>query len=112
MKILLDENMPKKVCFRLLERPGVTDVRTVREMGWNGRKNGELLGLLTLNGFDTFITIDKSLYKQQNLEKFSITVIVLNVKTTKYEDIQPAFQELYTLLEQGFHDKLIIITPA
>jgi hypothetical protein len=94
MKILLDENMPKKVRFRLLERPCVTEVKTVREMEWNGRKNGELLGLLTLHGFTVFITIDKSLYKQQNLNKFSITVIVLNVKTTKYEDIQPTFGQL------------------
>jgi len=40
------------------------EVYTVREKNWNGRKNGELLGLMTLDGFDAFVTIDKSLQFQ------------------------------------------------
>ncbi|WP_158552522.1 DUF5615 family PIN-like protein [Spirosoma telluris] len=111
MKILLDENLPKRLRFRLLSRHGITDVKTVREMGWNGRKNGELLGLLTFNGFDILITIDKSLYKQQNLAKFAVTVIVLNVKTTKYQDIQLTLPKLYDLLHERPNGKVVIIDP-
>lgn len=111
MKILLDENVPKKLRFRLKSRPGVTDVQTVRDMGWNGRKNGELLGLLTLNGFNLLITIDKSLYKQQNLDNFPVTVVVLNVKTTKYEDIQPIFSQLFNTILSPPPGKVIILTP-
>jgi len=43
MKILLDENLPKqlKVDF------GIDyDVKTVRDMGWLGKNNGELLELI------------------------------------------------------------------
>lgn len=40
MKILLDENMPTKVKYDFGESH---EVRTVRDMGWLGKKNGELL---------------------------------------------------------------------
>ena len=83
MKVLLDENIPKRLQFRIQERPGITEVRTIREMGWNGKTNGELLHLLTNNGFDVLVTLDKGLYEQQNLTKFSITVILLRAKTNK-----------------------------
>lgn len=53
MKILLDENIPVKVRFDFGEG---YEVRPVRDMGWLGKKNGELLGLAAFNGFDIFIT--------------------------------------------------------
>jgi hypothetical protein len=37
------------------------EVRTVKDMDWLGKKNGELLGLAAFNGFDLFITLDKNL---------------------------------------------------
>jgi len=74
MKILLDENIPTKIKFDFGED---FEVKSVRDMGWLGKKNGELLGLITLTGFDFFITLDKNLRHQQNLEKFDITIILL-----------------------------------
>ena len=45
MKILLDENLPKKLKADF----GIEhEVKTVRDMGWLGKKNGELLGLIVL----------------------------------------------------------------
>ena len=53
MKILLDENLPR----RLKADFGADfEVYTVRDMNWLGKKNGELLGLIVFNGFDIFIT--------------------------------------------------------
>lgn len=111
MKILLDENIPKRLRFRIQGRPGITQVSTIKEMGWNGKTNGELLRLLTENGFDVLITLDKGLYQQQNLTKFSITVVLLRVKTNKYEDIQPILQKLYSSLAERPSGKLVIIEP-
>lgn len=37
-------------------------------MGWNGKTNGDLLNLMT--EYEFLITLDKGLYKQQNLENF------------------------------------------
>ena len=67
MKVLLDENLPTKLRFDFSKD---FQIITVKEMGWLGKKNGELLGLLTLNGFDCFVTVDKNLKYQQNLSKF------------------------------------------
>ncbi len=55
MKILLDENLPRQL---KADFGADYDVRTVRDMGWLGKKNGELLGLIVFNGFDFLVTID------------------------------------------------------
>lgn len=57
MKILLDENLPRKLQVDLGPE---NEVRTVGDMDWNGKKNGELLGLMVTNGFEGFVTIDKN----------------------------------------------------
>ena len=56
MKVLLDENIPYKVKFDFGKE---FEVKSVRDVGWLGKKNGELLGLITFNGFDFFITLIK-----------------------------------------------------
>ena len=56
MKILLDENLPKKLKINFAAEH---EIFTVREKGWNGKKNGELLGLITLDGFDVFVRLIK-----------------------------------------------------
>jgi predicted nuclease of predicted toxin-antitoxin system len=55
MKILLDENIPIKV---LTDFGRDFEVKSAREMGWHGKTNAELLGLMVLNNFDFFITLD------------------------------------------------------
>ena len=56
MRILLDECLPKKLKKDFSNH----EVKTVPEMGWAGKKNGELLPLLE-NHFDIFITADQNL---------------------------------------------------
>lgn len=63
MKLLLDENLPGKI---KTDFGPDFEVRTVRDMGWLGKKNGALLGLMAFNGFDFFVTIDRNLCNQQN----------------------------------------------
>ncbi len=74
MKILPDESLPRK-----LSRDFGPDheVFTVREMNWLGQKNGALLRLMADNGFEVFVTVDRNLPYQQNLEKLPIAVFVL-----------------------------------
>ncbi len=56
-------------------------------MGWLGKKNGELLGLMVLNGFDFFITLDKNLKHQQNLPKFDMTIFILLASNNKHQTL-------------------------
>jgi hypothetical protein len=64
MRILLDECVPRRLRQEL---PG-HDVRTVQELGWSGKKNGELLQLMAGQGFEVLVTVDQSIRHQQNLQ--------------------------------------------
>ena len=44
MKILLDESLPRKIRNDFAEEH---EIKTVRDMGWLGKRNGELLKLMT-----------------------------------------------------------------
>jgi hypothetical protein len=70
MKLLLDENLPKRL---KQDFPG-HKVFTVRDKKWNGIKNGELLKLIIENALLTF---DQNLLYQQNFNKYYTTVFVL-----------------------------------
>jgi predicted nuclease of predicted toxin-antitoxin system len=83
MKILLDECVTKRLKKHLEE----FEVFTVRELGLGGMKNGILLSYCVENGFDILLTIDKNLMFQQNLEKYLITIVVLNSFTSKIEEL-------------------------
>jgi len=49
---------------------------TVQEMGWSGRKNGDLLKAAAQH-FTIFITADQQLRYQQNLTDNPLAIIVL-----------------------------------
>lgn len=80
MKLLLDENLPKRLKQDFPEH----QVSTVRDKGWNGVKNGELLKLMVADGFQALLTFDKNLQHQQNFEKYTLTVFVLNASINTY----------------------------
>ena len=107
MKILLDENLPKK----LKSNFGTNhEVFTVGEMGWAGKKNGELLGLMTINGFHAFITIDKNLRHQQNLNRFPIKCFILNAPNNRLDTLRPIIKKLMDALGGEFSESIIEIS--
>lgn len=107
MKILLDENMPTKVKYDFGEG---FNVNTVRDMGWLGKKNGELLGLAAFNGFDIFITLDKNLKNQQNLNKVDLRFIVLLAKDNKHQTLQPYIEKVRLILKTSGLPKIVIVS--
>ncbi len=80
MRLLLDENIPKKLKN---DFPG-HEIFTIKERGWNELKNGLLLQKLMENGFHALITFDKNLQHQQNFSKHSITIFVLSARINRY----------------------------
>ena len=98
MKILLDENLPTKLKFDFGE--GI-EIFTVKDMGWLGKKNGELLGLAELNGFNLFVTIDKNLKHQQSIYKFNLKFIILLAVDNKHQTLQPYINRVKSLLTGG-----------
>ncbi len=73
MRILLDEDLPRRLASHLSSSMSVS---TVGDCGWLGKKNGELL-LLAEKQFDAFVTMDRGIEFQQNLANFKIAVILL-----------------------------------
>ena len=71
MKILLDESLPRKLKYDFGEEH---EVITVRDKDWLGKKNGELLKLMISEEFEIFITVDRNLPYQQNLERFPLCI--------------------------------------
>ena len=96
MRLLLDENLPKRL---KLDFP-LHEVFTVREKGWNGIKNGELIRLLIADNFDVLLTFDKNLHHQQNLAKYPITVIVLTAENNTYAILSLLTPEINLVLRQ------------
>ncbi len=99
MKVLLDECLPKK-----LKREVVADeVKTVPEVGWAGKKNGELLRLAQLD-FDVLLTNDQNIEHQQNLKNFDLAFVVLVALTNDIEDLtplMPAANEAMRMIKPG-----------
>jgi len=107
MKILLDENLPRKL---KADFGHGFEVKTVSEMNWQGKKNGELLGLIAFNGFDIFVTIDKNLQYQQNLDKFNISIFLLLAVNNRRETLQKLIDQVKEIIHKGDFGKLTKIS--
>ena len=74
MKVLLDENLP----HRLRHYLSGPEVFTVRNRGWSGLSNGELLQTAEKEGFDIFLTGDQTMSYEQNFTGRQIAIVVLS----------------------------------
>ena len=98
MKILLDESLPRKLKYDFGEEH---EVSTVRDRSWLGKKNGELLKLMTDNGFELFITVDRNLPYQQNLQTLPLTIVVLRAKNNTRESLKLLIPKIFIQLAKG-----------
>ena len=94
MRILLDECLPKRLKGDLIGH----EARTVPEMGWASKRNGELLQLAE-SQFDVFLTVDRNLSFQQDVARFKIAVVVLVAKGNKHSDLQPLVTEVLAVVD-------------
>jgi Domain of unknown function (DUF5615) len=97
MKLLLDENLPKKLKYHL----GSHDVFHVTDKSWNGKKNGELLKLMLEDNFDALLTFDKNLQFQQNFDKYPIPVLILIAERNQYDFLSPLISKILFVLEKS-----------
>lgn len=72
MRILLDECVPRPLKREFSD----LNLKTVREMGWSGTKNGALLGLMSEAGFTVLLTSDRHIKYEQNIQKVGIIVFI------------------------------------
>lgn len=95
MKLLLDECLPKKLKGQLPAH----DCRTVPEEGFAGKKNGALLALAEEAGFQVFLTIDRGIEHQQNLESRTIAIIVVRVRSGRLSEFLPLIPAILSAID-------------
>jgi len=96
VRILLDEC----VDWRLSRAIAGHDVRTAQQMGWAAIKNGELLALASRR-FDAFVTVDRKLSFQQNVQALPIAIIVLYAKTNRLSDLLPLVPNILAVVDSA-----------
>jgi hypothetical protein len=94
MRILLDECIPRPLKRKLADY----EIRTVVEMEWSGKKNGELLKLMGQEGFTILLTTDQNLRYQQNLEQAGVAVVVLVARSNRLPDLVPLIPDVRSVL--------------
>lgn len=93
MRILLDECLPRRLKRDLIGH----EVKSVPEMGWAGKANGALLTVAQAD-FDVFLTVDRNLSFQQDINRFNIAVVVLVATSNKHAVLQPLVPEVLSVL--------------
>lgn len=97
MKLLLDENLPK----RLKQDFPEFEIYTVSDKGWTGISNGRLLELLSEGHFNAVITFDKNLQYQQNFKNYTLAVLVLNAEDNTYDTLKHLVPKIKSILNKG-----------
>ena len=100
MRVLLDENLPRKLKRHFDE--GI-EAGTVRDCGWTGMQNGDLLRVAQVE-FDVFVTTDKGIPYEQNLSLFSIAIVILEARSNRFEDLSvllPQSNEVVKSIQVG-----------
>jgi hypothetical protein len=94
MRILIYECVDRRVKSSLTGH----DAWTVPQMGWSGKKNGELLSLMTGAGFEVLLTVDQNLRRQQNLATAGVAVVVLIAPSNRLADLIPLMPAAHAAL--------------
>ena len=89
MRVLLDESLPDELRSEIAGH----EVFVVREFGWSGLKNGELLRR-SAGRVDAFVTADQNLEYQQNLRNLPVAVMILIAKSNRIQDVRPLIPRL------------------
>lgn len=94
MRVLLDENLPRRLkrCFA-----EDIEVLTVQDCRWKGLQDGELLRSAQAE-FDVFVTTDKGIPFEQNLSSMSIAIVLLEARSNRFEDLSALLPQLNEII--------------
>lgn len=105
-KVLLDENLPVKIKYRLQDS---CEIYTVSDKNWNSFENGNLIRTMEKDEFDFLITSDKNLQYQQNIANYRISFIILDIPDNNYETILLLVEKIKEILKNKARIKLVTI---
>ena len=86
-------------------------IRTAQQEGYSGFKNGELLGRAE-SLFDVLVTIDQRMQYQQNMSKFNIGVVAIELPDTRLVFLRALVPELRDAIGRVKPGEIIVIRPV
>jgi len=105
VRVLLDECLPRHLKRELVGH----DARTLPEMGWAGKRNGELLALAVAE-FDVSLTVDRNLSFQQDISAFDIAVVVLIASTNRLDELRALTPRILEVIAVATRRTLTIVS--
>jgi len=99
--------MPRKLRRDLPE----FHIRTAQEEGWAALKNGALLTRASA-AFDVLVTIDQRMRYQQNVPRFAIGVVVIEVPDTRLVHLRSLLPELRDAIQNVRAGEVLVVAPA
>jgi predicted nuclease of predicted toxin-antitoxin system len=105
MKVLLDEQINIKL-LPLLEKG---EIHTVHDFDWAGLKNGELREVINKNGFDILLSVDKNMPFEQNLNKMSFKLVILDMPSLSWRFQALFADKINTLLEMEIPNNVKLV---
>ena len=106
MKVLIDENIPRKLKWRLMEHD--IDSVTVPERGWAGVKNGELLNRAE-EEFDVLLTMDQGIEYQQDLDGRKLAIVTVTGSKNEYETLLPLVAEIVDAVRKAMGGAVVSV---
>jgi len=70
----------------------------VRDAGFSGKENGELIALAEKQQFNVLITIDKNICYQQNIAGRNIAILIIRAASNDLDDIRPHVPQVLAAL--------------
>ena len=95
MKVFFDEDVPRKLARSLTQH----EIHSVVSMQWGGIKNGALLKLIERERFNVFLTGDKNMQNQQQLEGRPFAVLIMSA--INWPVVRPHIHKIAAALEEA-----------
>ena len=105
-RVLLDENIDRLIQPLFDKRLFVVSVDS---QGWEGMRNGELLRVASAE-FDVFVTMDKSLQFQQNIQAFEIALVVVRAVSNSIVHIAPLMPKINAAVLDAMYGTATVVT--
>jgi hypothetical protein len=81
-----------------------------RDVGWRHLLNGALIAQAAAR-FDVLVTTDKNIRNEQNLDKLPISVLELNTRFTRIEDLRTLSPYLENALAACLEYRFVSVSP-
>src|SRR5712671_5941371 len=109
MKILVDECLPAALKGNLATMGH--ECQTVRQAGFESKKNGELLTLAE-GRWDVLLTSDRNIKYQQNMTGRSVSILILCAKSNRMRDLLPLMPDCDHALASIQAGTVVEVGPA